>query len=142
MKKIIYLIFIFGLLGLLISGYLSYEYSQPSAIGCPIGGQSCQTVRVSPYSSLFGISVPFIGIFFYLAVSTMAVLTLEKEMVKKLLFILTLGGFIFSIYLTALEAFVIHAFCFWCILSALISSLIFVLSWALLKLKSSVKITE
>jgi protein-disulfide isomerase/rhodanese-related sulfurtransferase len=38
------------------------------------------------------------------------------------------AGFLFSIYLTSLEAFVIHAWCAWCVVSALVVTAIFVLS--------------
>ena len=38
------------------------------------------------------------------------------------------GGFLFSIYLTSLQAFVIHAFCAWCDVSALVVTGIFILS--------------
>jgi uncharacterized membrane protein len=37
-------------------------------------------------------------------------------------------GTLFAVYLTALELFVIHAICRWCVGSALIITLIFVLS--------------
>jgi uncharacterized membrane protein len=39
---------------------------------------------------------------------------------------LTLLGTIFSIYLTALELFVIHAVCAWCLTSAVVTALLLV----------------
>ena len=41
---------------------------------------------------------------------------------------MTLFGVLFSIYLTYLELFVIHAICSWCLSSAVIITVLFVLS--------------
>jgi len=41
---------------------------------------------------------------------------------------MTLCGVLFSIYLTYLELFVIHAICSWCLFSAVIITVLFLLS--------------
>lgn len=121
------LIFIFSLLGLGIASFLFYEYNLASGpIICPTGS-GCDIVRASPYSTFFGISIPFLGIVFYLTMAIFSVAHSHKVSTKllaklKLLFVLAAVGF--GIYLTYLEAFVIKAFCFWCVSSFIISLLI------------------
>ena len=119
MRKILNrIIFIFSLLGLSVSAFLFYEYNLAGSIACPIG-QGCEIVRTSPYSNFLGISIPVWGLFFYFLVAFFSVFRLFK-----LQFLFALGGFAFGVYLTFLEAFVIGAFCFWCVLSFIISSVI------------------
>ncbi|MBI2086274.1 vitamin K epoxide reductase family protein [Candidatus Daviesbacteria bacterium] len=123
------LIFFLSLAGLAVSAFLAFEYSQ-SSIVCPISGVGCNIVRKSNYSSFLGISLPYLGITFYL---TLAILTVFLTQSFNLLFqflrlIITFLGFAFGIYLTFLEAFVIRAFCIWCLISFIISTVIFVLS--------------
>ncbi len=131
LKLINNLIFFFSLAGLFVSSYLAYEYSLPSSITCPIGGSGCQTVRVSGFSEIMGISVPFFGILFYFVLSLFSVFMITKEKdlgLQRIRFLGILSGFVFSLYLTYLESFVINAYCFWCLTSAGIVSAMFLLS--------------
>jgi len=52
----------------------------------------------------------------------------------KLKLVVILFGFLFGVYLTSLEAFVIKAFCFWCMVSFIISG--FLLALATLEYKN------
>lgn len=120
------LIFIFSLLGLGVSAFLFYEYSLSSPVICPLGG-GCDVVRSSPYSSFLGISLPILGITFYLIVAILSIARSQKISSKTLLklqLLISVAGVGFGIYLTSLEAFVIKAYCFWCVLSFIISILI------------------
>lgn len=120
------LVFIFSLLGLFVSAFLLYEYNISGPIVCPIGS-GCDVVRSSPYSSFLGISIPILGVIFYL---TMAVLSvahsykLPAKLLVKLKLLGAIGGVGFGVYLTYLEAFVIKAYCFWCVTSFIISLII------------------
>ena len=120
------LIFMLSLLGLGVSSFLFYEYSIAGSIICPTGG-GCDIVRASPYSLFLGISIPILGIVFYLAMAVLAVVRSQASS-RKMLFYLQLliavAGVGFGIYLTLLEIFVIRAICFWCALSFIISLMI------------------
>lgn len=124
------LAFLLSLAGLLVSAFLAYQYSQPKTVFCPLGGNSCEIVRNSPYSNIFGIPLPFFGIVYYLLEGLILLFLIEKEQVilSKLLLLSSAFGFVFSIYLSFLEAFVIKAYCFWCVISAIIAAIIFFLS--------------
>lgn len=133
MKK--YFFWTFGLLcilGLSDSIFLTYEYYTLSSIGCPISPWiNCLVVTSSKYSSLFGIPLALFGAFYYL---TMFVLLFKRERLYKHFFLLVSSfGVLFSIYLTYIQAFVIGLFCLYCLGSALISFLIFGLSFIFFK---------
>lgn len=134
------LVFIFSLLGLGVAAFLLFEYNFATSITCPTGA-GCDIVRASPYSSFFGISIPILGVIYYLFMAGAAVVrshNLELVLLKKFKLIAATMAFTFSLYLTYLEGFVINAYCFWCILSFIISTIIFVLMIApSIKLKRS-----
>lgn len=117
------LVFIFSLLGLLVAGFLFYEYNLSGPIVCPTGA-GCDTVRASSYSRFLGISIPVWGIAFYLGMAILSVVASQKTFVKivtKLQLVGAVAGVGFGVYLSYLEVFVIRAICFWCVLSFIIS---------------------
>lgn len=123
------LIFVFSLFGLGVSAFLLYEYSLSGPVICPLGG-GCDIVRASPYSQILGISLPILGIIFYLMMVILSIARSQKLTSKVLLnlkLFISVVGVGFGIYLTFLEAFVIKAYCFWCVLSFIISIIILAL---------------
>lgn len=129
LKQINRLIFILSLIGLAVSSFLAYEYSLSGPINCPIGGGGCDLVRISPYSTLLGIDIPYFGIVFYIVLAFLSVWLTQSysKLINFLRLLLSFFGFIFGVYLTFLEAFVIGAYCFWCVASFIISIIIFIL---------------
>lgn len=125
------LMFAFAFIGLGISGYLWYEYEQPSAIGCSFNG-GCEQVRNSEFSQLWGVDLPVWGIGYYLGITILIMLaqtSLPSNYQRFLPFVIplyTFSGFLFSLYLTYLEVFVIHALCQWCLASAIAATACFV----------------
>jgi uncharacterized membrane protein len=120
-------------LGLCIAGYLAYVETTGSVALCgPVG--DCNAVQQSAYARLFGVlPVAYVGLVGYLLIGVafgidrLASRTAAKTAARAL-FLLTLGGTLFSIYLTALEPFVIGATCAWCLSSAVIVTLLLLLS--------------
>lgn len=123
-------LFIIALLGLLVSSYLLVAYVTGGPILCR-GGYGCETVRASIYSAFMGVPTPAYGVLYYSLVITGALLlaSAQTAVVKQCLKFLTLSGLLVSLYLTYLEAFVINAWCWWCVVSALLSVAAFVLVW-------------
>lgn len=122
------LVFILSLFGFLVASYLLYEYSFNGQFICPTG-TGCDIVRASPYSKFLGISIPILGVLFYLAMAMLSIVhshDLPKKIVRQLKFLIAFLGVGFGIYLTYLEAFVIKAFCFWCVTSFIISVVILI----------------
>jgi len=132
------LLFALSLLGLFISLYLLWVYTSPSRpLACLTAG--CDTVRASPYAHIMGYPMPIFGVLMYAAVALL--LFAEPLMASwtvrgiHLLVLAILGvAFLFSVYLTGLEAFVIHAWCEWCVTSAIVITLMLALTiWEVLR---------
>ena len=68
----------------------------------------------------------------YLAILIVALLANRNKFLARnqdmILFGMTLAGFLYSIYLTYLELFVINAICPFCVLSAIAMTVLFILS--------------
>jgi uncharacterized membrane protein len=119
-----------ALLGLLDSAYLTLErYSAQIALVCPVGG-GCETVQGSRWSTLppgatDGLPVALLGIVGYTVLLGLALTALQRDRVGHLavppvLALVASTGVLFSLYLTALQVFVIHALCAWCLGSAIL----------------------
>jgi len=123
------IIFAFSLLGLFVTVFLAYEYAQSGPIICPITGTGCDLVRRSGFANLFGIDLPYFGLVFYLTIAYLSVWLTHKnaKQVNLIRLALSFVGMGFGVYLTMLEAFVIGAYCIWCITSFIISIIIFLL---------------
>ncbi len=128
-----WLIPVLSLIGLGIAGYLAYvEVNQVEAICGPVG--NCNTVQQSTYAMLFGIlPIGVLGVLGYLVIIILWLagnLDLEayQKTINALLWIVSMIGFLFSVYLTFLEPFVIGATCLWCISSAVIMTILFLLA--------------
>lgn len=114
------------LVGLVVAAYLSYvEVTHVAAVCGPVG--DCNIVQSSPYARIFGIPVAVLGLVNYLVVGALwgwQRTNPQNRPTAVALLLLSLFGVCFSIYLTALELFVIHAVCMWCLTSAVVTTLI------------------
>jgi uncharacterized membrane protein len=120
-------------LGLCVAGYLTYIESTGSVALCgPVG--NCNAVQLSPYARLFGVlPIAYVGLIGYVLIGTALAIGrfttgTPARAAARALVVLTLCGTLFSIYLTTLEPFVIGATCAWCLSSAVIVTLLLVLS--------------
>ncbi len=115
--------------GLVLSSYLAYTAINHIAVPCSLT-KGCATVEASSHSHILGVPVAGLGVLFYLAllVLTIWLVVNPRVIINRIILILAGGGFLFSIYLSSLEEFVIHAWCAWCISSAILTVIIFVLS--------------
>jgi uncharacterized membrane protein len=115
-------------LGVLVSTYLSVKRFTGGSLVCTRWAE-CDTVNNSVYARLYGVPVAFIGLAGYLVLLGLALAALQSEGggQRRLLglgFLLALGGLGFSAYLTYLELFVIEAICVWCVISAILITLL------------------
>mgnify|MGYP001612325207 CR=1 FL=1 len=128
------LLIIFSFLGLLDSAYLTFKYYEGGPLVCAIF-EGCDKVAQSPYSTMFGVPVALFGVFYYLAVFYIAIFVFEFRRFKilKILFPLTIAGFLASLYFLYLQIFVIEAICTYCIFSLLTSTALFITAIFLFK---------
>lgn len=113
---------VFAMLGALIALYLLLYSLGYSSLICPISG--CDKVEASPYSRILGIPVAAFGLVLFLSLLGLAIYSVmqEKSMqtfAPRLMLGLSSLGVVAYAYLTYLEAFVILAWCFWCVGSSL-----------------------
>ena len=113
-------------LGVGVATYITIAESGGGAPACVAGGHGCATVAESKYSELAGINVSIFGIVGYVLI--LATAFFVSDAVRLGGFALALGGFGFSVYLTYLEIWEIEAICQWCVASAVLMTILFVLS--------------
>lgn len=134
LRKLSVVMMVVSFIGFLDSMYLTANRFFGVPLKCNVTHQ-CDTVTSSPYSDIAGVPVVLLGVFFYLAVFFGAYLYLETKNRRVLtaVALLPVGGFGFSIWLTVVQAFILHAWCQYCLLSAASSTLLFFLGLRVLK---------
>ncbi len=106
-----------GLAGVGVAGYLTYVHYRPAALICTAGG-GCETVQESSYAELFGVPVALLGLLSYVAV--LALVVWDSELARTLAAAIALAAVGFVLYLITLQAFVIDAWCVWCLVNDLV----------------------
>jgi uncharacterized membrane protein len=126
------LIPILSVLGLGVALYLTYVETQNVAAVCgPVG--DCNAVQASPFAKLFGfLPVGLLGALGYVGLIVAWFVARSdgaySRIAALLMFAMALFGVLFTIYLTYLELFIIHAVCIWCLSSAVLMSLVLILT--------------
>ena len=110
-----------ALIGIGIAGYLVYVHYADVKPVCSIS-HGCETVQKSSYAKLAGIPVALLGLLGYLAI--LASLFVRGEAGRLAGAGMALVGLGFSGWLTYLEAARIHAWCQWCVGSAVVMTLL------------------
>ena len=121
-----------ALAGIFLATYLLlYKLGYIGELTCSVG--SCETVNTSKWAKFLGVPVAAWGVAWYVGTFALAMAgTGERyaasERFSMLLVAVAASGLVFSAYLTGLELFVIKAICQWCVVSAIIVLIIFVIS--------------
>jgi uncharacterized membrane protein len=92
-------------------------------------------VQLSSYADFLGLPVAFHGMAGYLVLMIVSLVGLQPRWVAQraptvLLVVLAAIGVLFAGYLTYLEAAVIHAWCWWCVVSAVLITAILAIAVA------------
>lgn len=130
MAPIMYILVIFAAFGgFLLAFYIRHKKSAKEALVCPIGAD-CDAVIYSEYSKFLGLPVEMLGLFYYgvVAVSYGLFLVLPELAGISAVFgilVFSATAFLFSLYLTFIQAFALKQWCSWCLTSAGLSTLIF-----------------
>lgn len=132
-KWIVYTYVTIAALGFIDATYLTINHYQNAVPPCFIG--NCEQVLTSAYAAILGIPVAVYGVAYYLFILVCLVVYIESKKDKAMNAVLaaTAIGFLMSLYFFTIQAAVIHAFCQYCLGSALFSTLMFVMSvyvWA------------
>jgi uncharacterized membrane protein len=118
-----------ALIGVFLSLYLTlYKLGYIGTLACGTG--SCEYVQLSKWGTFLGLPVAGWGLGFYAAVLAIAVTGIQERFEgSRRLTVLLVGvtgwGVLFTLWLTYLELFVIHAVCRWCLGSATLTLVLF-----------------
>ncbi|MGC1166147.1 MAG: vitamin K epoxide reductase family protein [Solirubrobacterales bacterium] len=113
-------------LGVAVATYIAIADSGGGAPACLAGGGGCEAVANSSYSHIAGVNIAIFGIVGY--VILLATAFFANDLARFAGFATALGGFGFSVYLTYLELFTIEAICQWCVASAALMTILFLLN--------------
>ena len=130
MSMKVYLFLFLSALGFMDAAFLTIQHYSRDPLSCPLFG-GCDAVTNSVYSEIFGIPVALLGAIYY-AIIFLGTLMYYLTDNKKIFYYIahfTAAGFIASIYLFSLMLFVIKAFCFYCIISCITSTILFALGF-------------
>lgn len=117
---------VLALIGVALAGYLTYVHYADLRPFCLSSG-GCEQVQSSSYAKLASVPVALIGLIGY--VTILAVTTLLRGEAGRILGAgMALVGFGFSLYLTYTEVFRIKAICQWCVGSAVLMTVLAVLT--------------
>lgn len=130
MLTIYLLIVAAALIGLTITINIYKKKHKKKVLVCPFGAD-CDSVIKSDFSSFLGIGLEIYGALYYglVAVIYSTLILFPHLQSEMMMFILTgasIGAFLFSLYLTFVQAFLIKTWCSWCLMSAGISTAIFI----------------
>lgn len=119
---------VLSVLGIGVATYLVYVHYAGIEPVCGTGG--CEKVQTSDYADLAGVPVALLGLIGYVLI--FAALVVDGEWGRMGAALMSLIGFGFSAYLTYREIFTIEAICYWCVGSAILLTLLAIVTvWRL-----------
>lgn len=120
--------------GLGVSLYIHHTKKHNKQLVCPLGSD-CNVVVNSRYSKFLGVPLEYWGMKYYAVIfAVYIVLIFAPHLLSGFfltgLIVFTAAAFLFSLYLLFVQAFLLREWCIWCILSAALSIVIFIVSLA------------
>jgi len=123
------LLMLFFIIALIASAILSFV---PTPDVCNLEA-GCYTVQNSPYNSILGIKNSYLGMLIFLAAIILIYFQIKNPSLikRKLIYLMTIIGAIIAVCFFAIQVFVLHAFCKYCVIVdfSMIAALIVVLAY-------------
>lgn len=125
-----------GTTGYIVARHIHHEKKAKRPLVCPMHFD-CNAVVHSDYSKFLGVPVELFGMVYYAFISFSYLVSLAVSVFLPhslppifiaFVALSSLGAFIFSLYLVSVQTWVLKKFCSWCLVSAVICALIFVLT--------------
>ena len=131
---------IVALIGVADTVYLTTNYYFGNEIQCLIT-KGCEVVLTSQYSKIFSIPLMLLGLIFYVGifilVNTLDIYQDSRYVLKALVVGVTIG-FAASLVFLYIQLFILKALCFYCLISLVSSTTLFILVAVLLKNRNKI----
>lgn len=132
---------IFAFLGFADSAYLTADHYFALPLPCSLL-HGCDVVLTSAYSMVGPIPLAVFGVAFYLLALFTAIhayTSAPSRRIDRALFGLTVIGFGMSVIFESIQALIIHAFCQYCALSAVLATFMFIAGLWLVRKQSEAR---
>lgn|SRR3989338_1614719 len=124
------ILYVFSSIGVLDTLYLLWHKIMGTEVACPFFPKEwCMKVQHSPQSKTLGIPNSLAGLVMYALIIVLTYLFAEGSAQFWPLQAVVTFGFLFSMYFTYVQAFVLRAFCTWCVVSAINFLIMFLAVW-------------
>ncbi|MBI3305544.1 vitamin K epoxide reductase family protein [Candidatus Nomurabacteria bacterium] len=125
------IILVLGIAGFMVAKHIRNHKVKNMPLICPIGFD-CHAVVHSDYSRFFGVPVEIFGMIYYAFISVFYLGSIFLGQILPNIFLgltalVSLLALLFSAYLIGVQIFILKKGCSWCIVSAIICFLIFIL---------------
>ena len=137
------LVIILALLGLADAAYLTQVAYTGGSLACSIEGLSgCNVVAQSAYSKVFGIPLALYGVVFYVSFLLVFLLSRIRPHHRLFLIVTLMGllGVLFSTYFLYVQVVLIKALCIYCIVSAIVTYILGILTYQRYRMNKKVTI--
>lgn len=126
------ILYVFGVVGVLDTLYLIYHKLKGTDVACLFfPPEWCYKVQHSPQSKTLGIPNSYAGFVMYIVILVLAYLYAGGSLAIWPIQAIVTFGFLFSMYFLYVQAFVLRAFCTWCVVSAINFTIMFLAVWFL-----------
>jgi uncharacterized membrane protein len=123
----------FAFVGIADAFYDSYAIYTDQLLWCPPPIDGCNTVASSPYARIRGVPLGYLGLVYYLCMFGLAALLARAPSSRNLrlgALLYAAIGVSFSIYFMYIQFTFIHAFCIYCLISAVLTVLLLIVALA------------
>ena len=134
---------VIALLGFTDAAYLTILHYLEQIPPCSIV-DGCEEVTTSEFSALFGVPISLFGALYYLFFIGAILFYFDTKNLHTLFFIslVSITGFLVSLFLLYLQLFVLNALCLYCLFSLFTSTLLFLIGMRVVVLKKRAKSYE
>lgn len=129
LKKLIFSIAFFSLVGFADAAYLTIEHFRNAVPACSLVS-GCEQVLTSSYAVWYGIPTASLGAIYYLVLFLVTLWFFDSRSHRafQVVTLLPIAGFAVSLGLVYVQIFIIEAICLYCMLSAFVSTIVFILA--------------
>jgi uncharacterized membrane protein len=127
MRRAPYIMLVLAFIGIAVASYDAYAIYNGQLLWCPPPVDGCNEVAASPYARIFNLPVGYYGVVYYLYMFGLAALLAFDPLSRGLrvgAVLYAVLGVLFSIYFMILQLGFIHAFCIYCLVSAVTTVLL------------------